>query len=91
MQFEEMADPEYVDTEQRIVLEMQPGEFILFNERTLHFSEPNLSDSRRIGLAVRVIIPIVNVLEYDSPEHGVQLIRGEDSMGVQQDRGAARR
>ena len=39
------------------------------------------SDLRRIGLAVRVIIPIVKVLEYDSEDHTLQLVHGSDTMG----------
>lgn len=60
---------------------MQPGEFILFNERTLHHSKANHSNLRRIGLAVRVIPPIVHVLKYDSADHALQVIRGGDTMG----------
>ena len=67
MHFKVMADAGYYDADDLTDLEMQPGEFILFNERTLHHSEANHSDLRRIGLAVRAIIPIVKVLEYDSP------------------------
>ena len=67
MQFKVMADAGYYDPGDLTDLEMQPGEFILFNERTLHHSEANHSDRRRIGLAVRAIIPIVKVLEYNSP------------------------
>jgi hypothetical protein len=82
MQFKVMADAGYYDPGDLTDLEMQPGEFILFNERTLHHSEPNLSDLRRIGLAVRAIIPIVKVLEYDSPDHALQVIHGTDTMGL---------
>ena len=81
VQFREMADAGYYDPGQMIDLEMQPGEFILFNERTLHHSEANHSELRRIGLAVRVIVPIVNVLKYDSPDHALHLIHGRDTMG----------
>ena len=81
VQFQEMADAGYYDPRDLTDLEMQPGEFILFNERTLHHSEANHSDLRRIGLAVRVIIPIVKVLEYDSEDHTLQLIHGRDTMG----------
>ena len=81
VQFQEMADAGYYDPDQLIDLEMQPGEFILFNERTLHHSKANNSNLRRIGLAVRAIIPIVNVLKYDSKDHGLQVIHGEDAMG----------
>ena len=81
VQFEEMADAGYYDARDLTDLEMQPGEFILFNERTLHHSEANHSDLRRIGLAVRAIIPIVKVLQYDSDDHTLQVIRGTDTMG----------
>jgi hypothetical protein len=81
VQFQEMADAGYYNPDDMVELEMQPGEFILFNERTLHHSEANTSDQRRIGLAVRVIIPIVQVLKYDSPNHALNLIHGEDRLG----------
>ena len=81
MQFDEMADAGYYDPSDLTDLEMQPGEFILFNERTMHHSEANHSDLRRIGLAVRAIIPIVKVLRYDSDGHALQVIHGTDTMG----------
>ena len=81
VQFVEMADAGYYDPRDLTDLEMQPGEFILFNERTLHHSEANHSDLRRIGLAVRAIIPIVKVLRYDTDGHALQVIHGTDTMG----------
>jgi len=81
MVFGEMADCNYYDKSKAINLEMRPGEFILFNERTLHHSEPNHSEKRRIGLAVRVIPPIVKVLSWDSPNHRLMVIHGEDLLG----------
>jgi hypothetical protein len=77
-----MADAGHYDPGDLTDLEMQPGEFILFNERTLHHSEANHSGLRRIGLAVRAIIPIVKVLEYDSPDHALPIIHGTDTMGL---------
>ena len=82
MHFKVMADAGHYDPGDLTDLEMQPGEFILFNERTLHHSEANRSDLRRIGLAVRAIIPIVKVLECDSPDHTLQIIHGTDTMGL---------
>ena len=76
-----MADAGYYDARDLTDLKMEPGEFILFNERTLHHSEANHSDLRRIGLAVRAIIPIVTVLQYDSEDHTLQVIRGTDTIG----------
>ena len=81
MFFNEMGDEKYYDAEEAVDLEMKPGEFILFNERTLHHSHPNTSDKRRIGLAIRVILPIVTVLKYDSPGHVLPVIHGTDTMG----------
>jgi len=81
MLFYEMADPQFVEHDKAIKLEMQPGEFILFNERTLHHSEPNTSERRRIGMAVRMVVPIVKVLEWDSPNHGLLQVRGADPLG----------
>ena len=81
MAFGEMGDLDYIDISNVVNLEMQPGEFILFNERTVHHSEPNRSDKRRIGLAVRVIVPIVKVLQWDSPNHTLMVIHGEDRLG----------
>ena len=80
MAFGQMGDLGYVDTREHVNLEMQPGEFVLFNERTLHHSEANRSDKRRIGLAVRVILPIVKVLEWDAPAHRLIVVHGEDSV-----------
>ena len=79
--FDEKGDDRYYDTSEAVDLEMAPGEFILFNERTLHHSHPNKSDMRRIGLAIRVIVPFVTVMKCDSPEHALHLISGENRLG----------
>ena len=76
-----MGDSSYIDTREVVGLEMEPGRCILFNERTIHHSEPNQSDKRRIGLAVRVMIPIVKVLDCDSPNHALIVLHGEDRLG----------
>jgi ectoine hydroxylase-related dioxygenase (phytanoyl-CoA dioxygenase family) len=84
MVFAEMGDPAYIDTSKLINMELKPGQFFLFNERTLHHSFPNRSKKRRMGLAVRVTIPIVKVY-HDSPKlfagHKVMVLSGEDRMG----------
>lgn len=82
MGFEEMADPAYVDTSQAVSMELKPGEFFLFNERLVHYSAPNTSEHRRMGLAVRVTIPIVKVDHEALFEgHKVILLKGRDTMG----------
>ncbi len=79
--FGEMGDESYYDPDEAVDLEMAPGEFILFNERTLHHSHPNTSSRRRIGLAIRVILPFVTVLKWDSPNHALHLVRGKNRLG----------
>ncbi len=80
VQFHEQADSEFFDASKAVPLEMKPGEFFLFNERTLHFSAPNTSQKRRIGLAIRVVLPCVRVLSYDAPKHGLVTISGRDDL-----------
>lgn len=80
-QFGRVADERFVDEAAAVKLEMRAGEFVFFNERTLHASEANLTDSRRVGLAVRIITPDVKVLDWDSPMHGAMLLLGSDTVG----------
>ncbi|MGH7142870.1 MAG: phytanoyl-CoA dioxygenase family protein [Planctomycetota bacterium] len=80
--FATMADPNSFDVKEAVQLCMQPGQFVLFNEKTLHHSEINRSNTRRLGLAVRVTVPIVRV-NHDElfPGHRNLMLRGEDRMG----------
>jgi ectoine hydroxylase-related dioxygenase (phytanoyl-CoA dioxygenase family) len=79
MQFSRMSDPKFVDVSKKIDMPMKPGEFILFNEKTLHHSEPNRSNKRRLGLAVRVTLPSVKVDHTRLiPGHAVVQLCGED-------------
>lgn len=68
-----------VDERQAVHLELEPGEISIHNIRTVHGSEPNRSDDRRIGVAVRYIAPHVKQLfaENDS----AWLVRGQDRHG----------
>jgi ectoine hydroxylase-related dioxygenase (phytanoyl-CoA dioxygenase family) len=52
---------EYVDTDRAVDMELEPGEFFLFSERTLHRSAPNRSTRRRLGMSIRVTVPFVKV------------------------------
>lgn len=84
MGFGEEANPEHFDSSQLVNMELLPGEFFLFNEKMLHHSEPNRSNRRRLGMSVRVTIPIVKI-QHDvkplHPGHAAVLLRGEDYMG----------
>ena len=68
-----------VDENDAVFIELQPGEISLHNIRTVHGSEPNRSDGRRIGIAVRYIAPHVKQLFSD--KDSVWLVRGEDKYG----------
>ena len=84
MAFSEMADPKYFDPAGLINMELKPGEFFLFNEKTLHHSEINRSNRRRMGMSVRVTLPFVKI-EHDGPPlhpgHSSILVSGQDTMG----------
>ncbi len=87
MQFGEMADPAYVDTSKAIDMELKAGQFILFNERTLHHSFANTSSLRRFGCALRYIHPCSRVTDYDihGPQpHRLELVAGEDKLQFNQ-------
>lgn len=83
MAFGEEADPRYFDKSNLIDMELEPGEFFLFNEKLLHHSEPNRSNRRRLGMSVRVTVPFV-AIKHDIPPlhpgHCAVLVRGEDTM-----------
>lgn len=83
MAFPRMADPAFVDTSKAIDMTLEPGEFFLFNERTLHHSNANTSDMRRLGMSIRVTLPIVKI-EQDIPPlhpgHCAILASGSDDM-----------
>jgi ectoine hydroxylase-related dioxygenase (phytanoyl-CoA dioxygenase family) len=84
MAFGEEADPSQVDASKAIPMELKPGEFFLFNERTLHQSERNRSDKRRMGMTMRITVPFVKVVHDISPlfpGHANMMLRGEDKMG----------
>ncbi|MCY4537999.1 MAG: phytanoyl-CoA dioxygenase family protein [Chloroflexi bacterium] len=84
MAFQNMADPQFFDIEQAINMELQPGEFFLFSERLLHRSSKNASTKRRLGISVRVTLPIVHIFQDQPPlhpGHTAILAKGVDVMG----------
>ena len=76
-------------------LELRPGEFVLFNENTLHASGPNRTSAPRVGLTPRVSVPFVRVTGNprgagrDRARHApdepreVAMLRGHDYTGRQ--------
>ena len=79
--FPRMANPACFDDHHKIMMELKPGEFFVFNERLLHQSASNQSPKRRMGLAVRFVPPIVRILDrHDRPV----LVSGQDRMHFNQ-------
>lgn len=68
-----------VDESQARFTPLQSGEMSLHNIRTVHASEPNESDDRRIGLAIRYVTPQVRQVE--APKDSAWLLRGQDLSG----------
>ncbi len=82
--FGKMADPAAFDAAGAVNMELQPGEFFIFSERTLHRSSKNTSDKRRLGMSIRVTVPIARISQDDSPLHAGHtaiLAKGKDVMG----------
>ena len=76
--FPKMVKPGTFDDSNPVDMELQPGQFFIFNERLLHRSAANNSSKRRMGLAVRFITPIVRILD---PNDSAILVSGVDRMG----------
>jgi ectoine hydroxylase-related dioxygenase (phytanoyl-CoA dioxygenase family) len=74
------ADPAHFREADKVALPMEAGQFILFNERLLHHSEPNRTRDRRIGLGIRVTLPFVKVHE----SFPCIMVGGRDSFGFNQ-------
>ncbi len=68
-----------VDESKAVYLTLAPGEISLHNIRTVHASEPNRSDERRIGVAIRYIAP--DVRQVEASDDSAWLVRGEDRYG----------
>jgi ectoine hydroxylase-related dioxygenase (phytanoyl-CoA dioxygenase family) len=60
-EFDSHVDISHVAGRQQVPIELRAGEFLLFWNKILHHSVPNLSPRRRLGLAVRYTVPAVKV------------------------------
>jgi ectoine hydroxylase-related dioxygenase (phytanoyl-CoA dioxygenase family) len=76
------ADPDHVDASAAVAIELEAGEFFLFDTWLLHSSRANTSGRRRAALSVRYTTPDVTVavetLSPLVPGYGVQPVRGEE-------------
>ena len=66
-----------VNPDAAVNVELQPGEFSIHHVRLVHGSDPNNSDRRRIGYAVRYIPTYVRQTE--GPRDCATLVRGVDN------------
>lgn len=64
-----------VDT--AVAMELRAGQFSFHKEDTVHASEPNRSDDRRIGLSIHYVPPTLRDVKY--PGASAMLLRGEDT------------
>ena len=77
--FAKAADPSSYDPSAAVHIELKAGEFVFFNESTLHYSPPNKSETRRFGITPRLTVPFVDVGRREQIE--VLMVKGEDYMG----------
>jgi non-heme Fe2+,alpha-ketoglutarate-dependent halogenase len=68
-----------VDPRQAVMLELAPGEMSLHHVRLIHGSDPNPSEQRRIGFAIRYIP--TSVRQVAGPRDHATLVRGVDRYG----------
>jgi non-haem Fe2+, alpha-ketoglutarate-dependent halogenase len=70
---------EQVDESNLVYLEVNAGEFSIHHNKTIHSSQPNTSDSPRIGFAVHFAAPHVRQMQFEGATAIV--MRGEDRFG----------
>ncbi len=68
-----------IDLSSAVDVVLQPGEMSLHHVLLLHGSEPNRSDQRRVGLAIRYASPSVYLTDGSCTR--ALLVRGEDRYG----------
>ena len=68
-----------VDERRAVMLELAAGEMSLHHVRLIHGSDPNPSDSRRIGFAIRYIPTYVRQIA--GTHDSATLVRGSDRYG----------
>ncbi|MBI3829470.1 MAG: phytanoyl-CoA dioxygenase family protein [Planctomycetes bacterium] len=80
MHFDEMADPAGFDPSKAVKMVLRPGEFFLFNERLLHYSDPNRSQRHRKCMVARYSTPFVKIPPL-CPGHKLVMAGGVDRFG----------
>ena len=94
-EFDRSVPDDSIDFDSVRTLVLRPGEFVLFNENTVHASGPNRTSQLRVGLTPRISVPFVRVTGNprgagrDRTRHApdepreVAMLRGHDYTGRQ--------
>lgn len=94
--YEVKYDLDALDLNTIVSMQCKPGEFFIFDQRTLHGSPPNRTSQRRLGINFRVITPNVKAYGhflpqgkiehygnvYDLTNWGCLIYSGEDRFGL---------
>lgn len=80
-----LADPAYVDEAAAVNVELEAGEFVLYNSRLAHRTLDNDTDEAHRSISCRMTNPTVHIksgsaLMYDG--HASLLVNGEDRHGI---------
>ena len=70
---------EDVDPSVAIDMPLEPGQFSIHHNKTIHGSSPNFADTPRIGFAVHFVTPDIRQVQFDGAT--AVLVRGEDRYG----------
>ena len=71
-----------VDEGKAVFMPLDPGQFSIHHECTIHASEPNLSDDRRMGMSIHYIPTNCRQMKYVGNERPTAtLVRGVDEYG----------
>lgn len=72
-----------VDETKAVLMPLEPGQFSIHHECTVHSSEPNRSDARRIGYSIHYCPTHVRQTRYDPVDgkRSAALVRGVDNYG----------
>lgn len=78
------ADPQHLEESDAVTVELEPGEFLLYNTRLLHRTLENETAQSRRTISCRMTTPLTEI-QTDSPllydEHEALVVKGEDWSG----------
>lgn len=72
------TDPDYFNETEKRPMVLEAGQYFIFAERTLHHSNPNLTNANRTGISFRVTLPMVKA----DHDHACVMLSGRDNIGI---------